>query len=52
MMKIQTNADFAYIYDTITNKVVRSEHLPNSGSTTIAITKLITWAKKNGMRIN
>ena len=48
--KIQTTPDYAFLYDT-DNKVIKSEKLANSGATVIAIAKLRTFAKRNGIEI-
>ena len=37
------------LFDTKDNKVLKSEKLPNSGSTIIAEMKIRTWAKRNGL---
>ena len=52
MLKFQAQNDFLILFDDKTNKVVKSEKLPNSGSTIIAEVKIRTWAKKNGLEIN
>lgn len=49
--KIQTTSDWAYLYGE-DNKIIRSEKLPASGATIIAVTKLMVWAKKNGIKVN
>lgn len=49
--KIQTTPDWAYLYDE-GNKIIKSEKLPASGATVIAVTKLRVWARKNGIEVN
>ena len=48
--KIQTSSNWAYLYDQ-DNKVIKSVKLPESGATVIAIAKLRTFAKKNGIEV-
>lgn len=48
--KIQTTPDWAYLYGP-DNKIIKSEKLPSSGATTIAIAKLRTFAKRNGFEV-
>ena len=51
MLKFQTQRDFLILFDSETNKVLKSEKLPMSGSTVIAETKIRVWAKKNGLEV-
>lgn len=48
--KIQTTPDWAYLYDQ-DNKIIKSEKLPHSGATAIAIAKLRVFAKRNGIEV-
>ena len=48
--KIQTSADWVYLYGP-DNKIIKSEKLPASGATTIAIAKLRVFAKRNGFEV-
>jgi len=51
MLKFQNDRKFLVLFDSDTNKIVKSEKLPLSGNTAIAETKIRVWAKKQGMEI-
>ena len=48
--KIQISPDYAFLYGP-DNKVLKSEKLPTSGATVVAIAKLRTFAKRNGIEV-
>jgi len=48
--KIQTSPDYVYLYGD-DNKVIRSEAIPASGVTVMAIARLRTFAKRNGIEV-
>ena len=47
---IQVTPDWAYLYGE-DNKIIKSEKLPSSGASVIAVAKLRTYAKKNGLEV-
>jgi len=48
--KIQISPDYAFLYG-IDNLVIKSEKLPPSGATVIALAKLRTFAKRHGIEV-
>jgi hypothetical protein len=49
--KIQISQEFAYLYG-VDNRIIKSEKLPSlSGSSVIAVAKLKTFAKLNGIKV-
>ena len=51
MIKVQKDKNFMFLYETDTNKILKSEKLNHSGSTIMAETKLRVWAKRNGIKV-
>ncbi len=49
MLKFQSDKNFAYLYVSGSNSVLKSEPLAKGGSDVIAKAKLRVWAKRNGM---